>query len=184
MWDLISLTRDQTSFPTLGGKVSTTVVPGKSCLSFKKKKKWLRLQWPNHSRFLGIWVASHNVTPKLIIIFIFILFPNIYFWWWVSYTTVKACFVGKFAHYPAGLTTLPTLVKREFTGFFKGMLTTTQPLWRAYAFPSRCKWNIILDMDLYSLPTFHPYLIMDAREDWPLYSLVFFFFFKLTFIGE
>ena len=35
---------------------------------------------------------------------------------------MKACFVGKFAHYLAGLTTLPTLVKRKFTGFFKGML--------------------------------------------------------------
>ena len=126
MWDLSSLTGDQTSSPTLEGEVSTTVVPGKSCLSFKKKKKknWLRLQWPNHSRFLGIWVASHNVTPKLTIIFIFILFSNIYFWWWVSYTTMKACFVGKFAHYLAGLTTLPTLVKRRFTGFFNGMLNT------------------------------------------------------------
>ena len=39
MWDLSSLTGDQTSSPTLEGEVSTTVVPGKSCLSFKKKKK-------------------------------------------------------------------------------------------------------------------------------------------------
>lgn len=44
----------------------------------------------------------------------------------------------------------------------------------AYAFPSRCKWNIILDMDLYYFLSPLPH--HGSCEDLTLYSLVFFFF--------
>lgn len=86
---------------------------------------------------------------------------------------MQSCFVGRFAHYLAGLALLPTLVKTESTGLFEAVLHLKHDSHVEGLLPSSHKalcYHSGPELTLF--PTFNSPSTMDLCEDWPLYFLV------------